>query len=92
MAEQLYQKYKNDGFIILHVLLTSKQSDTEKWAKDFGLTFPVLADLLWVAYKMFNEKGYIPLNVLMNRQLVIVYKDIGYNETAIENKIVEIIY
>lgn len=71
--------------------MTSKQKDTKRWAKKYKLTFPVLADLLWEAYRMYNEVGYIPLNLVIDKQMVIQYKDVGYQEGKIETKIEELL-
>ena len=91
MAEALYKKYKSRGFVIINVLLTSYQSDTVTWAKTYGLTFPVLADLDRLIWIMYNDLGYIPLNMVLGRDLVIYYKDIGFDEQAVEDKIVELL-
>jgi len=48
--EALYQKYEDDGFIVITLLgenmdsQTPSQSDLEEWADSLGVTHPVVAD------------------------------------------------
>jgi len=92
-AEALYQYYKDRGFIILSVLISDYQynkpdaADCASWADRFGLTFPVLYDPDRVAWNLYNTEGYIPLNVILDRNMVIRYTETGYNENAIKNMI-----
>jgi hypothetical protein len=56
---------------------------TSAWATQYGLSFPVLddsAEALWAVY----GEGYIPLNIVLDRNMTIRYKTAGYNETEIK--------
>jgi peroxiredoxin len=78
-AEALYQTYKSKGFEILTILI---DGSTAAWASQYGLTFPVLdddAELLWAIY----GEGYVPLNIVLDRNMTIRYKSAGYTESAI---------
>lgn len=99
-AEQLYQTYKNQGFIILTVLFEDygggpiSQSACRAWAETYGLTFPVLADSEKKAWNMYDESNIVPLNIIISRTMVIEYKDVGYDENIkklFEEKIEELL-
>lgn len=78
-AEALYQSYRSKGFEMLTILI---DGSTAAWASLFGLTFPVLdddAEALWAIY----GEGYIPLNIVLDRNMTIRYKTAGYTESAI---------
>ena len=78
-AEALYQTYKSKGFEMLTILI---DGSTAAWASQYGLTFPVLdddAETLWAIY----GEGYIPLNIVLDRNMTIRYKTAGYTESEI---------
>jgi peroxiredoxin len=78
--ENLYDEYKQRGFQIITVLTSG---DPAVWAHDYQLSFPVLDDsgeLIWDQY----GEGYVPLNLVIDREKVIRYKEAGYDETEIK--------
>ncbi len=78
-AEALYQQYKAQGFEILTIMIDGSPAT---WAATYGLTFSVLdddAETLWAVY----GEGYIPLNIVLDRNMTIRYKTAGYTESAI---------
>jgi len=82
-AEALYQQYKAQGFEMLTLLIDGSTLD---WASQYGLSFPVLdddAETLWAIY----GEGYIPLNIILDRNMTIRYKVAGYTESEIVNTI-----
>jgi len=99
-AEQLYQLHKNSGFIILTVLFQDYMrgaidtSECKAWADNYGITFPVLADINETVWRAFAESTAVPLNMIIDRNLVIRYKEIGYSDEikeVIEAKIAELV-
>jgi peroxiredoxin len=78
-AEALYQANKSKGLEMLTILIDGSTLD---WATTFGLSFPVLdddAETLWAIY----GEGYIPLNIILDRNMTIRYKTAGYYESEI---------
>lgn len=59
-----------------------------RWRNRFGLTFNVLADDNQKYYDMYR-KGSLgqPLNLIIDRDLVITYKRFGHNHSEQENEI-----
>lgn len=94
-AEELYQEYKDRGFVILSVLIEDysgalpDQADAQSWAQTYALTFPVLTDSTNHVWDLYNDEGYIPLNLIMDRGLIIKYKDVGYRGETQFNSIIE---
>lgn len=80
-AEALYQQYKARGFEMLTILCDP--GSELAWASQYGLTFPVLDDTTWNIFNVFDDEGYIPLNIILDRNMNIRYKATGYSESAI---------
>ncbi len=78
-AEALYQAYKARGFEMITILTSGS---TSAWASQYGLTFRVLDDGLQSLWSIYGE-GYIPLNIILDRNMTIRYKTAGYLETEI---------
>jgi len=87
--QDLYVKYRNRGFVILNVLMENyaaepiRTSDALKWARAYGLTFPVLADTFWGVfdpYYYFPALRSVPNNILFDRAGVIRLKKLGFTE------------
>ena len=78
-AEALYQSYKDQGFVMLTILIDGSPST---WATTYGLSFPVLDDTSRTLWGIYGE-GYIPLNIVLDRTMTIRYKVAGYNESDI---------
>ncbi|MFC2166921.1 redoxin domain-containing protein [Acidobacteriota bacterium] len=84
----LFNTYRNRGF---HVISLLSSGDNKTWANEYSLEFPVLDDRLKVIYNIYRT-GYVPVNILINRNGHILYKASGYNEFEIVewlNKILE---
>lgn len=78
-AEALYQTYKSQGLEMLTILIDGSPA---VWASTYGLTFPVLDDTVQSLWAIYGE-GYIPLNIILDRNMTIRYKTAGYTESAI---------
>jgi len=82
-AESLYQQYKDRGFQLITLLISGSP---RAWADDYGLTFPVLNDSSERLFSIYEE-GYVPLNIVLDRNMTIRYKQSGYYESVITNTI-----
>jgi peroxiredoxin len=78
-AEALYQTYKSEGFEMLTLLISGPPAT---WATDYGLSFPVLDDNVGSLWAIYGE-GYIPLNIILDRNMTIRYKTAGYTESEV---------
>ncbi len=79
-AEALYQKYKAGGLEMLTILIDGSPAT---WAATYGLTYHVLNDDAEVLWAIYGE-GYIPLNIVLDRNMTIRYKTAGYVESEVE--------
>ena len=52
------------------------------WAETFGLTYPILDDDLGNIYGLFGT-GYIPHNVIIDHQGVVLFSQAGFNQGVI---------
>jgi peroxiredoxin len=78
-AEALYQSNKSKGFEIITLLISGSPA---VWANTYALTFPVLDDTSAGIWAIYGE-GYVPLNIILDRNMTIRYKTAGYTESAI---------
>jgi peroxiredoxin len=78
-AEALYQTYKNKGLEMLTILISGSPLT---WASTYGLTFSVLDDTSESLWNIFGE-GYIPLNIILDRNMTIRYKKAGFYKSEI---------
>ena len=99
--EDLYQEYRDQGFIILHVMVDDNSYDgfvtdenfAEDWADEHGLTFPVVIDTsvrgYSEAYFHLYQEGYmdgIPAFAVLGRDMTFVDTWIGEDESrAVSN-------
>jgi peroxiredoxin len=88
--QQLYLKYRKQGFIVLNMLGQNyatnpiRPSDCKTWAQAYKITFPVLADLFFGVcqpYQGFSSTLRFPSNFLIDRKGKIRWKKVGYNAT-----------
>jgi len=101
--EELYQTYKAQGFIIFHILTerqdhhTITPKDADKRQRQYDLTFPVTADCFWGvynAYTNFPKIRTIPLNILIDKNGIIRWRETGWDliqRNKIETKIQELL-
>jgi peroxiredoxin len=78
-AEALYQTYKSQGLEMLTIMIDGSPAS---WAATYGLTFSVLDDAAEILWGVYGE-GYIPLNIVLDRNMTIRYKKAGYIESEI---------
>ena len=77
--ETLYNEYKSRGFQVITLLISGNPND---WALLHNLSYPVLNDNNEIIWDDYGE-GYIPLNIIVDRNFVIRYKQAGFNESEI---------
>lgn len=77
--ERRFQDNKDKGFQIITILISGSPAD---WANEYKLTFPVLDDTSESLWNIYGE-GYVPLNIVLDRNMTIRYKQAGYSESTI---------
>jgi len=92
-GEEMYQQYRNQGFVMLNVLYADYNGapmsvdKCHDWAEFYEITFPILADADESVYKIYNETNEIPLNIIIDRDFRIRHKEPGYNDTTVRQLI-----
>lgn len=80
--EELYQRYKEQGFEVLLVLISDENGSSSRdslldfgcsYIDEYGMTFTVAADPGFVAMDPLLREG-TPLNILLDEQMVIRYR------------------
>ncbi len=81
--ENLFLEFQDRGFQVITLLISGKPSD---WAQLHGLSFPILSDSDERYWQYYGE-GPIPLNLVIDREGIIRYKQGGYAEGEIRTVI-----
>ena len=89
-AQQLYRKYKKQGFMMITVLSTYEVSNCREWANTFGLKFPILAGGGFTHWDV-GGGGTIPHNFVIDQTMIVHYNEHGYDEEEIVAKIEEVL-
>ncbi|HDZ49746.1 MAG TPA: TlpA family protein disulfide reductase [Candidatus Aerophobetes bacterium] len=82
--EKLWQRFKEEAFVILAVDLREEKEEVNSFMKDYGLTFPVLLDSRGEVGSMFGVRA-IPTTYLIDSEGRIVGKALGARDWANED-------
>lgn len=93
--QALYEKYKDQGFVVLAISVDSVRtsSNVGPYSTGIGLTFPILLDTNNDVFRAFHVES-MPTSFLVDCQGAIRYTHIGYkpgDEKETEEKIVELL-
>jgi hypothetical protein len=87
-AEQLFQTYRSRGFVYITVLMIGNEGgpptveDCREWADLFGISAPILADEIQEVWNLYDDMGFTPLTLIMDRNMIIRYKAVGYDSSV----------
>jgi len=78
--EELYQKYKSEGFIVLGVSIDGPDSvaQVKTEVSKLGVSFPILLDQESRVVALYNPKTSAPYSVLIGRDGTVLQKKEGY--------------
>lgn len=79
--ERLYQRFKDDQFVILAVDLRENKSVVKKFARQYKLNFPILLDSTGKTGDTYSVRA-IPTTYLVNPQGELIGKAVGAREWA----------
>lgn len=94
--QALFAELHDSGFVVIMGMFEDYQgasaspSFLDQWTSTYGITFPVLADNSGSMTQYYRpaDQGYIPLNVIVDRDGVVIYNGIGsLNVTQARNLI-----
>ena len=78
----MWQNYQDLPVVVLGVGSDWSTYSCEGWVNAFGITYPMLDDYASEVYYDFGT-GYIPHNVIIDHQGVVLYSQSGFNSSAI---------
>ncbi len=93
---RMYRANEAEGFVIVSVLVESENrepatpSDARRWADAYGITYPVLADTDRWVWNRYNEKNAFPLNLIIDRDLVIKFKRVGFRQGMLDTAVQQV--
>ena len=82
----VYEEFKNDGFVILQAMFEDYDGGNpdpafmEEWKEEFDIPFTLIPDPsndFWDEYVPPSNTGYIPHNLILDRDGVISFTDYG---------------
>jgi peroxiredoxin len=94
--ENLYNTYKEQGLVILQCIYQdedgnpSNLSDLARWINEFGMTFTVFNDPDRSTVNLYNFNA-VPFNLVIDRDLIIRYRDSGFYPDLIQQVIVDLL-
>ena len=88
LTEQIWQVHQNQQVVVLGVGSDWSTYSCEGWVNAFGITYPMLDDSDSEIYSMFGD-GYVPYNVIIDHQGIVLYAQSGFNSGVIINIISE---
>lgn len=74
--QAFYEKYKDDGFVLIAIDQEETQEIVQPFVNEFGLTFPVWLDLEYEAQRKFNTMN-LPSSYVIDREGVVRLMWIG---------------
>ena len=86
LTEQIWQVHQDQPVVVLGVGSDWSTYSCEGWVNAFGLSYPMLDDSDSEIYSMFGD-GYVPYNVIIDHQGIVLYAQSGFNSGAIVNVI-----
>jgi peroxiredoxin len=79
VEKQIWQKYKNDGLVMIAIGREHQASDLVDFQKKHKFSFPMAGDPKREAYSKYAT-AYIPRTYLINKEGRIVYQSVGFEE------------
>ena len=82
-TENIWQVYQDQPVVVIAAGNDWNQPySCTSWAETFGLTYPILDDDSGYIYSLFGT-GYIPHNVIIDHQGVVLFSQAGFNQGVI---------
>lgn len=75
--ESFYQKYKDEGFVIVAINDGDPTPDVLQFVEDYGLTFPVWLDPKYIATEQAFKTLNLPSSFVIDREGTIVLSWVG---------------
>lgn len=90
LEKQIWLKYKDNKELV--ILCIGREETNEKLIKfrdKKKYTFPIASDIDCSVYAIFGAK-YIPRNIIINKEGLLVFTEVGYNNEKFQKLLQEI--
>jgi len=86
LEKEFWQKYKNQGAVVVAVAVWAKEDPTQcakKFAREHGLSFPVLVDAKDQVVKAYGVSA-VPTNLVLDKKGAVRYRGEGFDPPGIQ--------
>jgi peroxiredoxin len=86
--EAVYQEYREQGVVVLAVNVSESSADIANFAKELGLTFPILRDSKQEAMREYNVR-ILPTTYFIDRKGQVRHNRVGTMTKSVMTKQIE---
>lgn len=83
LENDIWQKFKSDDFLVLSIGREHEREEIAEFKKKKALTFSMAPDPDRSIYSLFATQ-YIPRNILLDKNGIIVYQEKGFNREELD--------
>ncbi len=88
LEEEVWQRFKNDNFLLLGLDLKEEASVVREFAKKMGVTYPMVSDLDGALFEKFaGPKQGVTRNIVVNQEGEIIFLTRLYDREEFEEMI-----
>jgi peroxiredoxin len=85
LENEIWQVYQSQGVAVIGVDIMEPLPLVQGWAAANDVTYHIWLAPDWSLYQMFEAFGAIPYNTVIDPDMTLRYKEVGFNQTAIIN-------
>jgi hypothetical protein len=85
----MWEEYQSEGVIVLSIGAGETEEACKLWRYEYEQTCPVLSDPTNAVYAHYSLGG-IPLNCVIDHNMVLQYLVAGFSETQVRNKLIDL--
>jgi len=91
VEQLLWEVYRDQGLTVIAIDVGGRLPLVKGWVLAHELTYPVWFGADWPLVELFEPFPNVPFNVVLDRNLRLRYKQIGFDQTAITDLITDIL-
>ncbi len=86
LEKEIWQKYRNDSFILVGIARGETIDKSKKFKKLIGITYPIISDKNSEIFNLYSlPKSGVTRNVLIGKDGRIIFTTEGFNDKTIKN-------
>jgi peroxiredoxin len=83
LENNIHQAYREYGVTVIAIDMQEQLAIVQNWATSQGVTYKILLSPDWDIFSLFPQAGGLPYNAIIDRDMVLRYARILFDETAI---------